>query len=105
MGCTVRLRELPSVTILNQIEVKVNELLVVLFGNPLVDAVKSGETIKMRKYFVSVAPSNRGSTPWWLCSSPLCIARPKPERGEAINIAGQLFKVSTVRVADTDAYR
>lgn len=74
MGCTVRLRELPSVTILNQIEVKVNELLVVLFGNPLVDAVKSGETIKMRKYFVSVAPSNRGSIPGGCaphrCASP-----------------------------------
>lgn len=41
MGSTVRLRELPSVTILNQIEVKLNELLVVLFGNPLVDAVES----------------------------------------------------------------
>lgn len=44
MGGAVRLRELPGVTVLNQIEVKVNELLVVLFGNPLVDAVKSEET-------------------------------------------------------------
>lgn len=41
MDCTVRFWELPSVTILNQTEVKLNELLVVLFGNPLIDAVKS----------------------------------------------------------------
>lgn len=37
----MRFWELPSVTILNQTEVKLNELLVVLFGNPLIDAVKS----------------------------------------------------------------
>lgn len=56
MGGTVRLRELPGVAILNQIEVEVDELLVVLFGNPLVDAVKSEETIKVRKYFVTKQP-------------------------------------------------
>lgn len=42
----MRLRELLSVTILNQAEVKLNQLLVVLFGDPLVDAVKSEKTIR-----------------------------------------------------------
>lgn len=51
MGRAVRLRELPSVTILNQIEVKLNELLVVVFGNPLVDAVESEKTIRTRNNF------------------------------------------------------
>lgn len=37
--------------------------------------------------------------------SPLCITRHKPERGEAINIVGKVFKVPTVCVANTDAYR
>lgn len=57
MGRTVRLRELPSVAILNQIEVKLNELLVVLFGNPLVDAVESEKTIRRRNYFNIRTPS------------------------------------------------
>lgn len=51
MGLAVRLREPPSVAILNQIEVKLNELLVVLFGNPLVDAVESEKTTRRRDYF------------------------------------------------------
>lgn len=42
----VRLRELLSVTILNQAEVKLNQLLVVLFGDSLVDAVKSEEMVR-----------------------------------------------------------
>lgn len=46
VDCTVRFWELPSVTILNQTEVKLNELLVVLFGNPLIDAMKPENIIK-----------------------------------------------------------
>lgn len=46
VDCTVRFWELPSVTILNQTEVKLNELLVVLLGNPLIDAVKSENIVK-----------------------------------------------------------
>lgn len=46
VDATVRFRELPSVTILNQTEVEMNELLVVLLGNPLIDAVKSENIIK-----------------------------------------------------------
>lgn len=42
----MRFWELPSVAVLNQTEVKLNELLVVLFGNPLIDAVKSENMIK-----------------------------------------------------------
>lgn len=66
MGSTVGLRELPSVTILNQIEVKLNELLVVLFGNPLVDAVESEKRIRTRNDFnvigqrAAVKPSRPG---------------------------------------------
>lgn len=57
MGSTVRLRELPSVAILNQTEVKLNELLVVLFGNSLVDSVESEKTIRRRNYFNIRTPS------------------------------------------------
>lgn len=46
VDCTVRFRELPNITILNQTEVKLNELLVVLLGNPLIDAVKSKNIVK-----------------------------------------------------------
>lgn len=46
VDCAVRFRELPSVTVLNQAEVKLDELLVVLLGNPLIDAVKSENIIK-----------------------------------------------------------
>lgn len=41
MGRTVRLRELLNVTILNQTGVKYYKVLVVLFGNPFIDAMES----------------------------------------------------------------
>lgn len=51
----MRLRELFNVTILNQTEVKYNELLVVLFGNPFIDAMESKKEkkyyLRVRKYF------------------------------------------------------
>lgn len=37
----MRLREFLNVTILNQTEVKYYEVLVVLFGNPFIDAMES----------------------------------------------------------------
>jgi len=40
MDRAVWLWELLNVTVLEQIEVKYNELLVVLFGNPFINAVK-----------------------------------------------------------------
>lgn len=40
------LREPLNVTVLNQIEVKYDEFLVVLFGNPFIDAVESEERKK-----------------------------------------------------------
>lgn len=40
------LREPLNVTVLNQIEVKYDEFLVVLFGNPFIDAVESEEKKK-----------------------------------------------------------
>lgn len=46
----MRLGELLNVTILNQIEVKYYELLVVLFGNPFIDAMESKK--KKKKLFL-----------------------------------------------------
>lgn len=42
------LREPLNVTVLNQIEVKYEELLVVLFGNPFIDAVESEDKKKKK---------------------------------------------------------
>lgn len=41
MDRAVSLREVLNVTVLNQIEVKYYKLLVVLFGNPFIDAMES----------------------------------------------------------------
>lgn len=37
----MRLRKFPNVTVLNQAEVKHDNLLIVLFGNPFIDAMES----------------------------------------------------------------
>lgn len=46
MDRAVGVREPLNVTVLNQIEVKYDEFLIVLFGNPFVDAVESEEKKK-----------------------------------------------------------
>lgn len=45
----MRLRKLLTVTVLKQAEVKHHKLLVVLFGNPFIDAVESKK--KKKKHF------------------------------------------------------
>lgn len=75
MDRAVRLRQLLNVTVLNQTEEKLYDLLVVLFGNPFIDAMES-----------------------------LSITWFKPDRDEAINITGQVFEVSTVCVPNTDTW-
>lgn len=49
MDRAVRLRELPNVTILNQIEVEQYKLLIVLHGNPFIDAMESKTKKKHHK--------------------------------------------------------
>lgn len=46
MDRAVRLREVLNVTVLNQTEVKYYKLLVVLFGNPFIDAMESNKEKK-----------------------------------------------------------
>lgn len=46
----MRVREPLNVTILNQIEVKYYELLVVLFGNPFIDTMESKKKEKKNVY-------------------------------------------------------
>lgn len=46
MDRAVGVREPLNVTVLNQIKVKYDELLIVLFGNPFIDAVESEEEKK-----------------------------------------------------------
>lgn len=48
MDRAVGLRELPNVTVLDQIEVKNDHLLVVLSGNPFIDAMESEKQRKKR---------------------------------------------------------
>lgn len=48
MDRAVGLRELPNVTVLDQIEVKNDYLLVVLSGNPFIDAMESEKQRKKR---------------------------------------------------------
>lgn len=105
VDCTVRFWELPSVTILNQTEVKLNELLVVLLGNPLIDAVKSKNIVKNPQVRALKTEKQRIKPLRGTSFSPLCITGPEPERGEAVNITAQLFKVLTVCVSNTDACR
>lgn len=48
MDRAVGLRELPNVTVLDQIEVKNDHLLVVLSGNPFIDAMESEKQRKKK---------------------------------------------------------